>query len=398
MLETSLLLTIIASITGAFLAGLLAVKLKLPAITGYLLAGMLIGPHTPGYVGEVKLAKQLAEIGVILLMFSVGLHFSIKELLRVRRIAVPGALVQMGAATGAGAAVAMAFGYPLFTGLVYGFSLSVASTVVLLRILEEHNALQAPAGSTAVGWLIVEDIAMVMALVMLPFIATAATSEQGMPLSVFVLEGVAVLLQVGGFALLMLVAGRKVLPWLLEAVEKTGSDELITLAALAIALGFAWLAYEVFDTSFALGAFLAGLVLNESAAGHRSAEHTQSLREMFSALFFVSVGMLFNPAILVEEPAFVAMTVFIIVCVKSLAALLILRLFRQPGAVSLPVAVSLAQIGEFSFILAGAALALGLMPQNIHHVVLAGAVLSITLNPFLFKIVARLAPPAAGPR
>lgn len=389
VIEYTLLSTIVGSIVAAFILGFLAQQVKLPPILGYLLAGILIGPHTPGFVADVKLAKQLAEIGIILLMFGVGLHFSFKDLMNVRRVALPGALVQMATATLMGAAVVVAAGYPLSTGLVFGFCLSVASTVVLLRALEQRGLVSSETGKIAVGWLIVEDIAMVLAIVLLPVIAGMLAAGQGLDLRQVGTEVFTVLLKIGGFIVLMLVVGRRVLPPLLHRIAKTGSGELMTLCTLGIALGFAYLAYSAFDASFALGAFLAGLVLNESHIGHESAEKTQPLRDTFAVLFFVSVGMLFDPGVLVQSPGMVALTVLIITVGKSIAALAIARLFRQGWNTSFTIATSLAQIGEFSFILAGMAVVLGLLPDDLYNLILAGALLSIAINPLLFGLLVR---------
>ena len=382
-METSLLTTIIASIVTAFVFGMVAKKLRLPAIFGYLLAGIAIGPYTPGFVADVALAKQLAEIGIILLMFGVGLHFSIRDLIESRKIALPGALVQMTIATLVGAGVAVSLGYGLASALIFGFSLSVASTIVLLRSLETRGLTKSAGGKLAVSWLIVEDIAMVFALVMLPVLAQAAM--QGVELTSLAVAAVSVLFKVFGFFAFMFVVGRKFLPWIFTQIAKTDSVELTTLGTLAIALGFAWVAYVVFDASFALGAFLAGVMLNESPLGRKSAETTLPIRDTFSVLFFVSVGMLFDPSTMVTQPIGVLATFFTIVVAKSLAAFATTRLFGLPKEVSLPVAIGLAQIGEFSFILGGLALVNGLISQDLYGLILAGAMLSIVVNPFLFR-------------
>lgn len=382
-METALLTTIIASIVTAFVFGMAAKKLRLPAIFGYLLAGIAIGPHTPGFVADVALAKQLAEIGIILLMFGVGLHFSIKDLIESRKIALPGALVQMAVATLVGAGVGLALGYGLAAALIFGFSLSVASTIVLLRALEQRGLTKSAGGKLAVSWLIVEDIAMVFALVMLPVFARAAT--QSIEISALAIAALSVLLKVFGFFALMFFLGRKFLPWIFTQIAKAQSVELTTLGTLAIALGFAWVAYVVFDASFALGAFLAGVMLNESALGRKSAETTLPIRDTFSVLFFVSVGMLFDPSTLITQPLGVLATFLTIVLVKSLAAFATTRLFGLPKDVSLPVAIGLAQIGEFSFILGGLALVNGMISAEAYGLILAGAMLSIVVNPFLFR-------------
>ncbi len=388
-MEHTLISTIVASLVGAFVCGFAAKKVGLPAIVGYLFAGMLIGPYTPGFVADISTAQQLAEIGIILLMFGVGLHFSFADLVRVKNIAIPGALFQMSIATIIGLGVAVFAGYSWVAGALFGFSLSVASTVVLLRALEERKILQTESGKIAVGWLIVEDIAMVLALVLLPAVATQLGKGEGLSTQMLVTELVTVLLKVGGFFALMILVGRRLLPPLLVVIAQVKSRELITLGTLAIALGFAYLAYTAFGASFALGAFLAGLVLSESDIGYKAAEQSLPMRDAFAVLFFVSVGMLFDPSVLISSPLMVVATLAIIIVGKSAAALLITRIFRQPRDVSLTIAFSLAQIGEFSFILGGIALTSGLMEQSLYSMILAGALLSTALNPFLFSLLDR---------
>lgn len=385
-MEYALINTIIASIVTAFVFGMVAKKLNLPAIFGYLLAGVAIGPHTPGFVADVSLAKQLAEIGIILLMFGVGLHFSLRDLFESRKIALPGALVQMASATLIGAMLASYLGYSLSTALIFGFSLSVASTIVLIRSLEQRNLLEAQGGKIAISWLIVEDIVMVLALVMLPVIAEIISGHQQASASIIANTMLAVLFKIGGFFVFMFVVGRRFLPWLLVQIARMRSAELNTLGILAIALGFASIAYVVFDASLALGAFLAGVMLSESEIGKKSAENTLPLRDAFSVLFFVSVGMLFDPRTLLVQPVAVLMTCLIVVVAKSIAAIVITHWFKQPKNVTYAVAIGLAQIGEFSFILGGLALAKGLIDQNLFNLILAGAMLSVVLNPFLFRI------------
>jgi CPA2 family monovalent cation:H+ antiporter-2 len=384
-MEYALINTIIASIVTAFVFGMVAKKLNLPAIFGYLLAGVAIGPHTPGFVADVSLAKQLAEIGIILLMFGVGLHFSLRDLLESRKIALPGALVQMATATIIGALLATQLGYPLSTALIFGFSLSVASTIVLIRSLEQRNLLNAEGGKIAISWLIIEDIAMVFALVMLPVVAEIINGNQETSVELIASTMLAVLFKIGGFFAFMFVVGRRFLPWLLLQIAKMRSAELNTLGTLAIALGFASIAYLVFDASLALGAFLAGVMLSESEIGKKSAESTVPLRDAFSVLFFVSVGMLFDPKTLLVQPIAVLMTCFIIVVAKSVAAISITSLLKQPKSITYVVAIGLAQIGEFSFILGGLALSKGLLDQDLFNLILAGAMLSIVINPFLFR-------------
>lgn len=391
MLETYPLITTIAvSVVLAFVFGYIAKLIRLPSILGYLLAGVIIGPYTPGFVANQEIAKQLAEIGVILLMFGVGLHFSLTDLLSVKKIALPGALFQMLIAAGIGAAFLHSQGSSLTESIVFGFSLSVASTVVLLRALEDRRALDSATGRIAVGWLIVEDIAMVLAIVLLPVLA-APTFDTVSPNWVEALQLIGItLLKITIFAIGMIVFGRRLLPSLLVGVARHRSRELTSLCTLAIALGCAYLAYVAFGASFALGAFLAGMVLNESEIGHKSAEQSLPLRDTFAVLFFVAVGMLFDPLVLVKNPYGVLSVFLIIVLGKSLAALTITTAFKQKTTVSLMIAASLAQIGEFSFIFAGMALSLGLMQQPAYDLVLAGSLLSIAVNPLLFALIDKL--------
>jgi CPA2 family monovalent cation:H+ antiporter-2 len=385
--HTPLIATIVAGLFVAFVFGALAHRFKVSPIAGYLLAGVAVGPFTPGFVANSGLANELAEIGVILLMFGVGLHFSLKDLMSVRRIAVPGAIVQIAAATGMGIALAWAVGWGLQAGLVLGLSLSVASTVVLLRALQGHDIVQTERGRIAVGWLIVEDLAMVLALVLLPVIAEimSGAGEGGTA----VLKPLfSTFLKVAGFIALMLLVGRRVIPWTLQWVVKTGSRELFRLAVLAIALGVAFGAAIAFDVSFALGAFFAGMILGETSLSRRATEETLPLRDAFAVLFFVSVGMLFNPRVIVEQPMVLVAAVAIILLGKSVVAYLLVRAFGHSGQIALTVAVSLAQIGEFSFILASLGTGLGMLPPEARDVILAAAMISIFANPFLFSWVA----------
>jgi CPA2 family monovalent cation:H+ antiporter-2 len=390
--DTTLIATIAAGFVLAFAFGFVAVRLRLPPLVGYLAAGVMIGPFTPGFVGDIGLAGQLAEIGVILLMFGVGLHFSIKDLLAVRRIAIPGAVGQILTATLIGAAVAHLWGWSLAAGLTFGLALSVASTVVLLRALEQQRKLETPVGRIAVGWLIVEDLAMVLALVLLPALAEsfggaagggAAAAVAGSPWMALALT----LGKVAAFVAAALVVGIRVVPWLLERVARTGSRELFTLSVLATALGIAFGSAALFGVSFALGAFFAGVILSESELSHRAAEDSLPLQDAFAVLFFVSVGMLFDPSILLREPLAVLAVVLIIVIGKSLAAFAIVLAFRHPVGTALTVSASLAQIGEFSFILASLGIALNLLPPESRDLILAGALISITLNPFVFAAI-----------
>ncbi len=396
--ETALIATVAGGLALAFLLGLLAMRLRLPPILGYLLAGVAVGPFTPGFVADLGLASQLAEIGVILLMFGVGLHFSISDLLAVRKIAVPGAIAQIAVATGLGALLARFWGWGWASGLVFGLSLSVASTVVLLRALEDLGALESSDGRIAVGWLIVEDLVTVLALVLLPILAELVGATPPGPIgegpahapepagSVFITLGVT-LAKVVAFVAIMLVVGRRVVPWLLGRVANTGSRELFTLGVLAVALGIAAGAAALFDVSFALGAFFAGVVVSESDFSHEAATSALPLRDAFAVLFFVSVGMLFDPGILVREPLGVLAVVAIVLIGKSLAALAIVLAFRYPLHTALRISASLAQIGEFSFILAALAVSLGLLLPEAQSLIVAGALLSITLNPFVFRSV-----------
>ncbi|MBB4798690.1 CPA2 family monovalent cation:H+ antiporter-2 [Brevundimonas bullata] len=386
--DDSLIITLVGGFVLAFVFGMLANRLKLSPLVGYLVAGIVVGPFTGGFVADTELAPQLAEIGVILLMFGVGLHFSLADLMKVRKVAIPGALVQIGAATVLGWMLGrFLLGLNDIESLLLGFSLSVASTVVLLRALEERKQLKSDAGRIAMGWLIVEDLVIVIALVMLPLLIIApGETLSGAELAKSVGW---TLIKVAGFVGVMLVVGAKVLPWVLVRIAHTKSRELFTLGVLAIALGIAWVAYYLFH-SFALGAFLAGLVLNSSPLGHNAAERSLPLRDAFAVLFFVSVGMLFDPSILVREPLAVLGVLGIVIIGKSLAALVITTAFKLDRATSLTVAASLAQIGEFSFILAATSVSLGAMSRETHDLILASALLSISLNPFVFALIDRM--------
>ena len=384
-----LITTLAAGFSMALVFGFLAERIKVPALVGYLLAGILIGPGTPGFVADVSLAAQLSEIGVMLLMFGVGLHFSLKDLLEVKRIAVPGAVVQMSLATLLGIGVASWWGWSWGAGLIFGLSLSCASTVVLLKALEARGVLDSMNGRIAVGWLVVEDLATVLVLVLLPPLAGVlggSVAESASTESLWLTIG-KTLFQVAAFIAIMLVAGRRVLPWLLWQISRTGSRELFTLSVIVAAIGIAYGAAQLFSVSFALGAFFAGMVMRESKFSHRAAEESLPLRDAFSVLFFVSVGMLFEPAILLEQPVHVLGVVAIIIFGKSIAALGLVLAFRYPLNTALTVSASLAQIGEFSFILAGLGLSLGLLPDEGMSLVLAGALISIALNPLLFAAI-----------
>ncbi|MDG5495327.1 YbaL family putative K(+) efflux transporter [Niveispirillum sp. BGYR6] len=396
MHHAPLITMIVAGLALAFIFGMLAQRLKISPLVGYLVAGVLIGPGTPGYVADTTLAPQLAEIGVILLMFGVGLHFSLKDLMSVKAIAIPGAVAQIGVATLMGMALAWVLGWTLGAGLVFGLALSVASTVVLLRALQERRLVETHRGRIAVGWLIVEDLAMVLALVLLPALAgllgdgsnaapaTVAAQAGGQSLGMVILITLA---KVAAFVALMLVVGRRVIPWILHEVAHSGSRELFRLAVLAIALGVAFGAAELFGVSFALGAFFAGMVLSGSPLSHRAAEESLPLRDAFAVLFFVSVGMMFDPAILVKQPLQVLATLLIILVGKSVVAYLIVLAFGHPRRTALTIAASLAQIGEFSFILAALGVSLGMLPPEGQDLVLVGAILSILVNPLLFTLI-----------
>jgi CPA2 family monovalent cation:H+ antiporter-2 len=386
-----LITTIAVALGLALILGFVAVRLRLPALVGYLVAGILIGPATPGFVADVGLASQLAEIGVMLLMFGVGLHFSFEDLLAVRKIALPGALAQIGVATTLGALVATFWGWSLTEGIVFGLALSVASTVVLLRALESRGVLESVNGRIAVGWLVVEDLVMVLVLVVLPPVATAIFSdagdlagagERGL-LTVLALT----LARVGAFVGLMIVVGRRLFPWFLWQVARSGSRELFTLCVIAAAVGIAYGSAELFGVSFALGAFFAGMVMRESALSHRAASESLPLRDAFSVLFFVSVGMLFDPQVLIREPVHLLVVLAIVVLGKSIVAFLLVLAFRYPLNSALTISASLAQIGEFSFILASLGVSLRLLPAEGQSLILAGAILSIAVNPLVFHAI-----------
>ncbi len=384
----SLITTIAAGLGLALIFGFIAEKIRLPALVGYLLAGIMLSPATPGFVADIEIASQLSEIGVMLLMFGVGLHFSIDDLLSVKRIALPGAVVQMTLATVLGMVIAHWWGWSLGEGLIFGLALSCASTVVLLRALESRGILESMNGKIAVGWLVVEDLVTVLVLVLMPPLAGMLGGEQqsnGTPLWQTI--GFT-LLQVTAFIALMLVAGRRIMPWLLWHIAKTGSRELFTLSVIVAAIGIAYGATALFNVSFALGAFFAGMVMRESEFSHRAAEESLPFRDAFAVLFFVAVGMLFEPSVLVEEPLHVLAVVGIIIIGKSIAAMALVLAFRYPLNTALTVAASLAQIGEFSFILAGLGLALGILPSEGLSLVLAGALISIALNPLVFASIA----------
>ncbi|MBY0474462.1 MAG: Kef family K(+) transporter [Nitrosomonas sp.] len=385
----TLITTIAAGFGLALIFGFIAEKLKTPALVGYLLAGIAIGPATPGFVADIGIAAQLAEIGVMLLMFGVGLHFSLNDLLAVKRIALPGAIVQMTVATLLGIALADWWGWDFGAALVLGLSLSCASTVVLLKAIESRGLLETMTGRIAIGWLIVEDLVTVLILVLLPSFATMLGGSNGTETAADPLWqtiGITLLL-VSAFIAFMFIVGLRLLPWLLWQVARTGSRELFTLAVVAAAICIAYGAAALFNVSFALGAFFAGMVMRESKFSHRAAEESLPLRDAFAVLFFVSVGMLFDPAVLIDEPMRVLAVVAIIIVGKSIAAMLLVLILRYPLSTSLTVAASLGQIGEFSFILAGLGLSLELMPAEGMSLVLAGALISIAFNPIAFAVI-----------
>jgi CPA2 family monovalent cation:H+ antiporter-2 len=381
--DTSLIDIIAVGLALAFILGTLAHRLKLSPLVGYLVAGICVGPFTPGFVADQALANQLSELGVMLLMFGVGLHFSLEDLMEVKWIAIPGALAQIAVATLLGWGLAWSMGWPTLHGLVFGLALSVASTVVLLRAMEERRLLETLRGRIAVGWLIVEDLVMVLALVLLPALADALGGKGADTGSILGALGIT-LLKMAAFVVVMLVVGRRAIPWALEKVAATGSRELFTLSVLAIALGVAFGSATLFGVSFALGAFFAGMLLKESELSHKAASDSLPLRDAFAVLFFVSVGMLFDPHILLEHPWQVLATFLTITVGKSLAAFVIVRAFGHPTGIALTISTSLAQIGEFSFILAGLGVSLAILPETGRDLILAGALLSIIANPLLF--------------
>jgi CPA2 family monovalent cation:H+ antiporter-2 len=390
--DVPLITTVAAALGLALIMGFIAARLKLPALVGYLIAGIIIGPATPGFVADIELSNQLAEIGVMLLMFGVGLHFSLDDLLAVRRIALPGAIVQIAAATLLGIGVTALWGWSLAAGIVFGLALSVASTVVLLRALESRGVLESVNGRIAVGWLVVEDLVMVLVLVLLPPFSVWLGGNSPIPAEgagdqSLLITLVFTLGRVSVFIALMLVVGRRLFPWLLWQIARTGSRELFTLCVIAAAVGIAYGSAELFGVSFALGAFFAGMVMRESPLSYRAAEESLPLRDAFSVLFFVSVGMLFDPHVLISEPIHVIVVVAIIVFGKSLAAFFLVLLFRYPLNTALTVSASLAQIGEFSFILANLGISLGLLPTEGQSLILAGAIISIALNPLVFHAI-----------
>ena len=410
--ETPLITILVAGFGLAFIFGLLAQRLKLPLIAGYLLAGVVIGPFTPGYVADMGLATELAELGVILLMFGVGLHFSPRDLMAVKAIAVPGAIGQIAVATTFGTALGWALGWGVGAGLIFGLALSVASTVVLLRALQDRDLVTTDKGRVAVGWLIVEDLVMVLSLVLIPPLAgllggtampvaeeAELVAEVGIGIGPIAATVLITLAKAAAFVALMLVVGQRVIPWVLHFVSQTRSRELFRLAVLAIALGVAYGATYFFGVSFALGAFFAGMVMSSSTLSQQAMRETLPLRDAFAVLFFVSVGMLFNPSVILTAPLALLATVAIIIFVKSVVAYYIVRGFGHDHDKGLTIAASLAQIGEFSFILTSMGVTLNIVPPEARDLVVAGAMISILANPLLFHLLdRRQARKAAGPQ
>ncbi|MGV3709358.1 MAG: cation:proton antiporter [Gemmatimonas sp.] len=392
--DTALLYNLAAAFAVAFLFGFIASRLKLPPLAGYLLAGVALGPHSPGFVGNVDMAGQLAEIGVVLLMFGVGLHFSPGDLMRVKRIALPGAALQMVIATLLGVGLALSWDWTLPAAIVFGIALSVASTVVVLRVLEARGLLDSNDGRIAVGWLVVEDLAVVMVLVLLPSIlssagaSTAITGGSSTSLPITILL---TLLKVGAFIVLMGLVGRRAVPWLLTHVARSGSRELFTLAVLAVSLGVAVGAATLFGVSFALGAFVAGVVISESDLSYRAGADALPMQDAFAVLFFVSVGMLLDPSVFLTAPGRVAATVGVILLGNAVVAAVLMTLFRHPLGASLRLGATLGQIGEFSFILAGLGVTIGVLPEVGRSLILAAAFATIVLNPIVFYLMGKLA-------
>jgi CPA2 family monovalent cation:H+ antiporter-2 len=390
--EPVLIATIAIGLALAALFGVLARRLRMPPIVGYLVAGIAIGPFTPGFVADTSLALELAEIGVILLMFGVGIHFSMRDLLAVRAVALPGAGGQIAVATALGTLVGLVLGWTISEAIVLGLAISVASTVVLVRALNERGELLSGQGRIAVGWLIVEDLFTVVVLVLLPSVATlSGAADAGAGALTLLGDVVLALASAGALAVLVIVVGTRVVPRLLAFTARLRDRELFTLTAVAIALGIAYLSYAAFGVSLALGAFLAGAVVRESDTSHQVAADSRPLQEVFSVLFFVSVGMLLDPAYLLANVPAVAAIVAVVIVAKSVAAFAIVALLGEQPRVGLTVAAGLAQVGEFSFILATTALGLGLMPEDGVQLVVSAAIVSITLNPLLFAAIDPLA-------
>jgi CPA2 family monovalent cation:H+ antiporter-2 len=395
MTETPLIAMIVIGIGLAFVFGTIANRLKISPIAGYLMAGVAVGPFTPGFIGDPALALQLADIGVILLMFGVGLHFSLKDLLSLRKSVIPAVMAQVAISTSLGAVIARFIGFPFGAGLVFGLALSVASTVVLLRALQNRRLLDTERGRLAMGWLIIQDFITVIALVLIPaFAGLLSAGDSGAGFSASQLAETLALTfgKFGAFIVLMLVVGRRSIPWILHYVAHTGSRELFRLAVLSVALGVAFAAAELFGVSFALGAFFAGMILSESQLSARAAEESLPLRDAFAVLFFVSIGMLFNPTVVVTDPGALAATVLVVLVGNAAVAFVLTRLLGYSLETALLIAVGLAQIGEFSFILADLGIRLGLLTTHARDLILGASILSILANPFLFSLVSRFHP------
>jgi len=380
--ELPLVSTIAVGLGMAFVCGFVASKLRLSPLVGYLLAGVIIGPHSPGFTADLAIAEQLSEIGVVLLLFGVGLHFSIQDFMEVRKIASFGAVTRILLVMAGGVGMAHFMGWSMGTGLIFGLAISVASTVVMLRALEDHHLLQTITGKISIGWLVVEDIAMVLAMVMIPALAAGAKTDAAQ--TAMGMQLITAFAKMGLFAAIMVIVGKRVLPWLLTAVSRTGSRELFTLAAISMAMGIAFGAAILFGVSLALGAFFAGMMIRESDLNHEVADRVLPFQDAFAVLFFVAVGMLFDPSVLLEQPVQVTITVLLIIGAKFIVTYGIVRMFRYPKKTSLLIAIGLAQIGEFSFILIALGMSAGLIDAEIRNLVLAGALLSIALNPILF--------------
>ncbi len=388
----ALVSSLVAAIVLAFVFGFLAQRLRLSPIVGYLIAGIAVGPYTPGFVGDTEFALQLSEIGVILLMFGVGLKISIDDMWSVRWVAVPGSIVQLVASAVMGAGAGIALGMPLAEAIILGISLSIASTIVFMRVLEERRLLKSEEGRIGISWLLVEDLVIVLAIVVLPALVGAmATGEAVSPLVLLTALGIT-FFKIALFVALMLLIGARVFPWLIVRIAHAKSRELLSLGTLALALGVAWAAYFWFDASFALGAFLAGLALNGSKFSHRVAEDSLPLRDTFAVLFFVAVGMLFDPFVLVREPLAVAAIVLVIILGKAILGYIPMRLLGQSRESSILIAIGTAQIGEFSFVLAGLGVQLEVMTRETYSLILAGAIISIALNPILVRFAPQVTP------
>jgi len=381
-----LISTIVFSVVFAFLLGFIASRLKLPTIVGYIVAGILLSPHTPGFIADIEIAKQLAEIGIILLMFEVGLHFSMKDLLNVHKVAVPGAIIQMVSVSIVSSLCANFLGYNLLESIIFGISISVASTVVMLRQFEQYHLKNSQMAKIAVGWLVIEDIIMIIAMVILPPIVDMIRFQNSINTEIIIETIIIIISKILIFTIAMVTIGKKLLPKFLITIHKSRSRELVSLSILAIASGFAFIAHAIFGASFALGAFMAGFILNESEIGRKTVDKSLPLRDIFAVLFFISVGLIFNPYIITQEPILVFITTILVIFGKGIIAFIIMKLFKKTTNDSLILSASLAQIGEFSFILTALAMKLNIISQTLYDMVIASAIISILLNPLLFKI------------